>query len=435
MGMKASRRDVLRFGALIASPAILKLTGAGALSSPAAAAEPGRLRIAWWGGTDRARRTQAAIDAFKLGRSGLEIAPETVGWDAYWTKLATQVAGGNAPDIIQMDYRYLPEYARRGALRALDDLVPSVIDPSDYVPSVLEAGKIDGKLYGIPMGMNSDVLLYDKTMLEKLGLAAPNPEMSWAEFATLGENITKKANRRGYFGSADPSVMEPELEYWVLTRGRTLYDKDGRLGFTRDDAESWLALCAEMRGRGAIVPADLAATDKITIDSDLLTTGRAAITFTNSNQSVGYQAVSKSKVGMAFHPKGEKPGEYLKPSMMLCVSATAADPKTAAALIDFMVLKPEGAKLLGVERGVSPSEKIRALLAPELDEGGQMQVEHLSQLSKRGPAPLPPAPPKGAAEVTALIRQAAEKVGFKQLTPQQAAEQLVSEAERILSKA
>jgi len=429
MAKTISRRDMLRLGALIAAPAILKLTG-----TPAAA-QAKRLRISWWGGADRAKRTQAAIDAFKGLNTGLDIVPESVGWDAYWTKLATQVAGGNPPDIIQMDYRYLPEYARRGALRPLDDLIPAVIDPSDYVPSVIEAGKIDGKQYGIPMGMNSDVLLYDKTMLEKLGLPAPTPEMSWAEFTTLGENITKKANKRGYFGAADPSVMEPELEYWVLTRGRTLYDASGKLGFTRDDAESWLALCAEMRAKGAIAPPELAATDKITIDSDLLTTGHAAITFTNSNQIVGYQAANKGKIGMAFHPKGDKPGEYLKPSMMLCVSATAADPKMAAALIDFMVLKPGGAKLLGVERGVSPSAKIRDLLAPELDEGGRIQVDHLSALSKRGPAPLPPAPPKGAAEVTALIRQAAEKTGFKQLTPKQAADQLVSEAERVLSKA
>ncbi|WP_306225806.1 ABC transporter substrate-binding protein [Bosea beijingensis] len=429
MAKTISRRDMLRMGALMAAPAILKLTG-----TPAAA-QAGRLRISWWGGADRAKRTQAAIDAFKGLNVGLDIVPESVGWDAYWTKLATQVAGGNPPDIIQMDYRYLPEYARRGALRPLDDLIPSVIDASDYVPSVIEAGKIDGKQFGIPMGMNSDVLLYDKTMLEKLGLPAPTPEMSWAEFTTLGENITKKANKRGYFGAADPSIMEPEFEFWVLTRGRTLYDASGKLGFTRDDAESWLALCAEMRAKGAIAPPELAATDKITIDSDLLTTGHAAITFTNSNQIVGYQAANKGKIGMAFHPKGDKPGEYLKPSMMLCVSATAADPKMAAALIDFMVLKPGGAKLLGVERGVSPSAKIRDLLAGDLDETGRIQVDHLSALSKRGPAPLPPAPPKGAAEVTALIRQAAEKAGFKQLTPKQAADQLVSEAERVLSKA
>jgi multiple sugar transport system substrate-binding protein len=434
MNSKISRRRLLRLGAVLGASGVTQLAGIDLLSSPAIA-QAGRLRVTWWGGTDRARRTQAAIDAFKRSHTGLDIVPESVGWDAYWTKLATQVAGGSPPDIIQMDYRYLPEYARRGALRPLDDLVPSIINPGDYVPSVLEAGKIDGKLYGIPMGMNSAVLLYDKTVIEKLGLPAPGSDMTWSEFTDLAANITKKVNRRGYFGAADPSVMEPELEYWVLSRGRTLYTQDGRLGFTRDDAESWFALCADMRAKGAIAPPELAATDKITVDTDLLTRGHAAITFTNSNQIVGYQAVNKSKVGMAFHPKGEKPGEYLKPSMMLCVSANTSDPKTAAALIDFMVLKPEGAKILGVERGVPPSEQIRNLLAPDLDEPGRMQVEHLSQLSKRGPATLPPSPPKGAAEVTALIRQAAEKVGFNQLTPKQAANELVVEAERILAKA
>ncbi len=35
-------------------------------------------------------------------------------WSDYWTKMATQVAGKNMADVIQMDYRYIAEYARRG---------------------------------------------------------------------------------------------------------------------------------------------------------------------------------------------------------------------------------------------------------------------------------------------------------------------------------
>lgn len=59
MAKKISRRGVLCLGSLIAAPAILKGIGL------PAAAQSGRLRISWWGGADRAKRTQAAIDAFK----------------------------------------------------------------------------------------------------------------------------------------------------------------------------------------------------------------------------------------------------------------------------------------------------------------------------------------------------------------------------------
>ena len=34
------------------------------------------------------------------------------------------------------------------------------------------------------------------------------------------------------------------------------------------------------------------------------TQGKSAIAFANSNQLVGYQAVSKSKLGMAMYPSG-----------------------------------------------------------------------------------------------------------------------------------
>jgi hypothetical protein len=78
-----------------------------------------RLRCFWWGNPDRDRRTRAMLEAYSK-RTGTQIAAESLGWGDYWTKLGTQTAGGNAPDLIQMDYRYIFEYARRRALKPLE---------------------------------------------------------------------------------------------------------------------------------------------------------------------------------------------------------------------------------------------------------------------------------------------------------------------------
>ena len=81
--------------------------------------------------------------------TGVKIDGETLAWGDYWPRLATQAAGRNAPDLIQMDYRYVAEYARRGALLPLDEFIGKSLDISDFDKASLDSCKVDGKLYGI----------------------------------------------------------------------------------------------------------------------------------------------------------------------------------------------------------------------------------------------------------------------------------------------
>src|SRR5262245_18442097 len=75
-----------------------------------------RLRMFWWGSRERGERTDKTNKLFQEKNPGVTITGELLGWTDYWPRLATQTAGRNAPDVIQMDYRYIYEYARRGAL-------------------------------------------------------------------------------------------------------------------------------------------------------------------------------------------------------------------------------------------------------------------------------------------------------------------------------
>ncbi len=89
------------------------------------------MRCFWWGNPERDRRTKTALDAYAQ-KTGIQIAAELLGWGDYWTKLGTQTAGGNAPDLIQMDYRYIFEYARRDTLLALEKVMPSPLNLKDF---------------------------------------------------------------------------------------------------------------------------------------------------------------------------------------------------------------------------------------------------------------------------------------------------------------
>jgi multiple sugar transport system substrate-binding protein len=95
---------------------------------------------------------------------------------------------------------------------------------------------------------------------------------------------------------------------------------------------------------------------------------------------------------------------------------------------------PEGARILGVERGVPASSSIRQVVAGDLDEMGKLVVDFVAFVSSRV-GPIPPAPPQGAGEVQNMLRRISEQVGFGRLSPADGGKQYVAEAKAILSRA
>ncbi len=189
-----TRRAVLQSG--IAAGALA------GLGLPAAAADT-RLRMFWWGSKERADRTEAVNKLYSTQNAGVTIDGETLGWNDYWPRLATQSAGRNAPDVIQMDYRYIFEYARRGALLPLDTYSGKALNLSDFSAPAVDSGKVDGKIFGVSLGLNSVAMVYDKQLIESLGLKPPAWPMSWKEYGDLSEAITKAAKKDGYTGMQD----------------------------------------------------------------------------------------------------------------------------------------------------------------------------------------------------------------------------------------
>ncbi|RYE59463.1 MAG: extracellular solute-binding protein, partial [Hyphomicrobiales bacterium] len=136
------------------------LAASGALGLQPAFAQQAPLRLTFWGGQDRATRTYAVADMFSA-EAGTEIEGEFIGWDDYWTRLATQVSGGNAPDILQMDYRYIVEYASRNAIAPLDDYLGGTLNLADFDEDQVAGGRVGGKLYGVSLGANSASMIYN----------------------------------------------------------------------------------------------------------------------------------------------------------------------------------------------------------------------------------------------------------------------------------
>ncbi len=144
----------------------------GAGSSIPAFAEDASLRAMWWGSNDRAKRTLDVAKLYQSKTPGVTIVGESLSGDGYWTKLATQMAGRAIADVFQLEPGTISDYSKRGACLPLDEFVPSTLKVDSFGADMLKLTTVDGKLYGVGLGLNSFAMFFDTVEFEKGGYSA-----------------------------------------------------------------------------------------------------------------------------------------------------------------------------------------------------------------------------------------------------------------------
>ena len=422
------RRSVLKAGLAAGSlPLASRLIGDALAQSP-------DLRLYWWGSQDRSKRTLAVAELFKAANPGLSANGEAVGAD-YWPKLATMLVGRNLPDVIQFEPTTLPDYARRSAMQELDPFIGKTIKTDQFAKGVVDLGTVDGKIYGIALGLNSFSMFYDADLFAKAGIAPPKHGITWDEIARLAVEIGKAGGKDKFWGITNGARYNYVFDVWLHQRGKSLFTADANLGFTVDDAKEWYDYWEKVRLSGGAVAADIQSQDTHLIDSNPLTTGNTAMAFTFSNQLIGYQSVLKPKIGITTLPMakaGGPSGLYYRPALIWSIGRTTKQAEAAAKFIDFFVNSPEAGKILGVERGVPVNLAVRAQVAPLLNDLERQTVAYVDFIADKV-GPYPPPVPLGANEFDhQVMRPLADQLSFGKITVAQAAERLVSEGKRVI---
>ncbi|TDD66631.1 carbohydrate ABC transporter substrate-binding protein [Jiangella aurantiaca] len=415
---------------MAAVAALLTVTAAcGGDSTSGGEDEDVTLHFTWWGNADRAELTEQAIDLFEEEHPGITIETSFSEFDAYWERMATQIAGGSAPDILQMDYRYVREYAERNVLREFGD---DDVDTSAMAPGLLSAGEIDGVSYAIPMSQNTQALLYDPAAWAAAGEQAPGPDWTWADLEAGGRVV---AEATGISAISDFGQIEDWFEVWLRQRGKTLYTDDGELGYTAEDVAEYWTFTNGLREAGIVTPADETATmDGSQANSPLAKqTSAAEFNYDSGLTAESWEIYGRELALAPFPSDSGELGQYAKPSMLICISQRSEHPEEAAQFIDFLLNDPEVGELLGTSRGMPANADIREAVGGALTGPPQLAFE-FEQAVLPELADAPPPPPRGAGSVKAAFQRIYDDVIFGSTTPEEAAERFMSEAEQALAQ-
>ncbi|GAA4158224.1 extracellular solute-binding protein [Gryllotalpicola daejeonensis] len=393
------------------------------------------LTFAFWGNPVRNAYTDQIIKNYEKAHPTITVAQQPGEWATYWTKLSTQVAGGTAPDIIQMDQAYIAEYGGRGALADL-----STIESIDTKPlkSTLDEGRLNGKLYGIPTGNNAYAVCVNKTLFEKAGVEVPDDKTwTWDDYLDTAHKLTQGSG--GAFRGTNWFGADQELKIWLYQRGEDLYTKDGKLGASVDNLTEFFAFVQKLFTSGDGPTNDGYATDiAAAVEQTLFGTNKVAMCWMWSNQITAYQKANGGDCALLRPPSkagsADKNGVYYKASMYWSISSRSKAPAQAGGLVNEFLNSTSAAALQLAERGVPANPDVLAVVKPKLSATDQLAVDYMDAI-KDEITNVPPVPPKGTSTVGTVAQRHEQDVIFGRATPVAAAKAFKSEVEGLIASA
>jgi multiple sugar transport system substrate-binding protein len=242
---RVSRRAFLRLMAIGGGSALLAAcgtapgapTGGTSGNAPTAGSESGQaapttapasggpvtLKIFNFGGEADQKIYGEAYSRFKQRNPNVTIednfVPVTT-WSEYANKVVAQVAGGQAPDIINIAIEGTRLVVSKELLMPLDDLISSDDGGKELIADVdealINAFKVDGKIWQIPHSWNNMVIFYNTKMFKDAGIEPPTAEWTWQDFLDIAKRLTKAGGTDQTYGFGIPN-FNFGLTPWLLT--------------------------------------------------------------------------------------------------------------------------------------------------------------------------------------------------------------------------
>lgn len=397
----------------------------------AASGEQITLRMAWWGSQTRHDATNKVIEMYEEQNPNVHIEAEFYDFDSYFTKLDTLVAADDVWDIFQMGGNF-PKYIN--SIEPVDSYIEAgTIDVSDTTENFLATTRDnDGTQVGISIGTNTYGIAYDPAMFAEAGLAEPSDNWTWDEWKADCLAITEKL---GIYGSS-------KMDNFIagVTQRASQAEKDGNFfKKTNDGLEftdtatfaSYMQMIKDLTDAGSYP--DAGAIKEIKdIEGDYLVTEDAAMTWVSSNQIASIVNAAGREIKIAPVPRITKDGSYgmgVQSSQQLCMAKSSKNKEEAAKFINYFVNDIEANKVLNGERGVPIMSKVRDVVMEQADDSSKMIYDFVDKIGNFPKEDCNVISPDPKTEIEDQYKLLIEKVQYGDVTPEDAARQLVEFAE------
>jgi len=225
-------------------------SSASASASSLAAALQQPTTLTWWAWAPQDKQLVTAFEKL-YPKVKVNLVNAGTGTTEY-TKLQNAIkAGSGVPDIAQIEYYALPQFALGGSLANLaSDGLTS--DQSQFSSAVWDSVNVNGQLVGLPQDTGPMALFYNKTVFDKYGLTVPT---TWAQYVADAKKL-HAANPKAYItnDTGDPGFTTSMI--WAagghpyVTSGT----KNVTINFTDAGSQKFVNMWSPLVSGGLVAP-------------------------------------------------------------------------------------------------------------------------------------------------------------------------------------
>ncbi|SEB55810.1 sugar ABC transporter substrate-binding protein [Paenibacillus sp. GP183] len=404
--------------------------GANASGQPAAV-KPGEkvtLRFSWWGSDTRHKATLAALDKYMQLNPNVKVEAEYGGFDGYEQKLKTQLAGGTAPDLIQVDQPWLYDLSQQSDVFVDINTMKDTFDLTNFDDKFLkDYSTVNGKLIGLPTGMNGMILYFNKDLFKKYNIPE-NTVWDWDNLLEYGKKVHDQSGGKDVLLNVDPGLVSELFKYYVVQKtGNQFVKDDFTLGFDKATAVDGMNYIKKYFDAGVIPPFEesQAYANKVEQNPKWFK-GEVGMTlnFASNIPVMKKDITFKTDVAASIISKDSKNTAVVaRPSQIFSINKNSKNTKEAAKLLNWLLNDKEAVTILGDARGTPASKSALKILQdagnidPNIAKGTEIALK-----TSGGPV-------NGItnnAELGKVRLDVAQKLAYKKVTPEQAADELIT---------
>ena len=374
------------------------------------------LRFMWWGSDSRHQATLGVIRQYEELHPNVKIEAEYGGYDGYFEKLATQLSGGTAPDIIQYNANSISDLMAIGDifvdLRNYSDVLDTTTFDEGFLKSFSYWG---GKMIALPTGINSGIWLVNTALLDEAGLKVEDIK-TWDDFIAAGIAL-HEYNSNYYLFNFDIDTLGKELLGSIMAQltGKDLINKETMtVNFTEQDLLKVFKLFRSMYENNVLEPAEDSAPYalKLATNPKWINHELCLMYGATSNVYNGYYNFFDTAVAMPMpeFEDAKESGILYIPPQMIAVSSSSTHPEVAADFLNYFYNNETAINTLKVSRSIQPTAFGREIcdkngyadpvLVAAINEGAKTCTENQNLYTP--------------SEVVAILKDATEKIAYNQ---------------------
>ena len=390
------------------------------------------LRFSWWGGEERLAATLDVIKQFEELNPNIKIEPEYGSSDGYADKLATQLASGTAPDIIQIDPGLMPALVSDETNYFLD-LNTSSFDFSNFDENYYKLrinGFYDGKQLGIPTGISGGAVLVNQGLADQIGIDF-HTQYTWDDIFDWAKKV-REYDDSMYLICSNKDYVANILanNYAKQLSGKTFINEETKeINLTSEQWQEVYTFVKRLYDEEVIAPASYSAAysgDNMRSDPNWIA-GKYVCSFTYMSTMETLAAANADAEYTAglfpLYQGSDVDAWNANCPQIIAINAKSKNPEAAVEFLDYFFNNEKAMETLGCTRSVPPTAKAREIctadgsLSKLLSEAADVAGSYSGMVDDKY---------FSAAEAKQIVTDEVEAVGFGVTTPESASEETIS---------